>query len=1025
MTAMAGVSKLGVFRDEKKMEGAHALTSSLQQGCNKSSAVLSSTVRELDLIVREIIGVELFDEHQGDNSIDDIHNNETSSSSSSHHNNNDGETKTEDVANSKLPPQLQPQPGSRHNQPNKKTRQHSPTRKSPPMGLSSALDHILFHGSHSPPSSPSSSPVRNGSKYNERDIDWEKIMWESASILSNSRPSPSFMVHRYDRIRRSEHQQQRGREEAKGASEACNQKTSSNLEAALASSNFEGIAIHDTTNRENSNNAPKDKKSDEEKNNGNTATTPIFEGNVANATPGDIVDGGTGSGTAQHLACLLDSPLALALLVVMGVNLEARHTAFRRLAVHEAACADSPMCLGLLMEVGTRYSRELFQRESRVPPAAAASTASAGDGSVLSFESSAAASLSAQGSGLDALGIAGGEAYLSDAMDERSSSASGGKKASKKKLNLFSGWHKGNKTPGGGGGLNHHGLSPLSSPKKGSSSFDDCENKSPETTSFPTVLRVMWEATKFVRSGLMNEMNAAHYILDRIKVSNRAMMILALQCPHLPPSSDAKKASGGEDNYKAPTAMATLSAPHHPSLSPFASIPGLVNHLFHQPPNHRDMQSSFIKRNVDGHGNTPLHWAAFKNSVAAMDVLLSYNVDVNSRAQPSGWTPLHDAAYSDAAEAVDRLIAAGAVVDARSHSGATPLCFAAQEDAPNATRRLLKAGADPAMRCLGNSPGAVHVRANNADNNTFHSRFSGYTPLHYCAHYNAAKAARVLLYENNHRCQYDHQHLSAEDLLEIPDLNEKLPIHVAVARGSSSVLKELLHGGARVETSCHRASSPRAGASARASRVEGLLGGTTSPMAIPRSDDTAGDEINNNTNDMVQSASPSVITPVSSPILRAMIPSQPITSSKPWNCLSQKSIDACKHLIEEVELNWTPERHTLFAPADRVAVVEVLRVGKRLEQVGRGIFLDLWPHVLSFCGRGWFEPVVAMDAEGELVDGKVSAKNERGYHNDDNNEEEISMQCSTASGNSSEGEDAMDFTQFQLDETNNSTDAIL
>ena len=62
-----------------------------------------------------------------------------------------------------------------------------------------------------------------------------------------------------------------------------------------------------------------------------------------------------------------------------------------------------------------------------------------------------------------------------------------------------------------------------------------------------------------------------------------------------------------------------------------------------------------------------------------------------------------------------------------------------------------------------------------------------------------------------------------------------------------------------------------------------------------------------------------------------MIPSQPISSSKPWNCLSQKSIDACKHLITEVEMNWTPTRHALFSPADRLAVVEVLRVGKRLE----------------------------------------------------------------------------------------------
>ena len=34
--------------------------------------------------------------------------------------------------------------------------------------------------------------------------------------------------------------------------------------------------------------------------------------------------------------------------------------------------------------------------------------------------------------------------------------------------------------------------------------------------------------------------------------------------------------------------------------------------------------------------------------------------------------------------------------------------------------------------------------------------------------------------------------------------------------------------------------------------------------------------------------------------------------------------------------------------------MELLRVGKRLEQEGV-IFVDLWPKVLGFCGRGWFD----------------------------------------------------------------------
>jgi hypothetical protein len=86
-----------------------------------------------------------------------------------------------------------------------------------------------------------------------------------------------------------------------------------------------------------------------------------------------------------------------------------------------------------------------------------------------------------------------------------------------------------------------------------------------------------------------------------------------------------------------------------------------------------------------------------------------------------------------------------------------------------------------------------------------------------------------------------------------------------------------------------------------------------------------------------------------------MIPSQPISSSKPWNCLSQQAIDECKELILKSEQSWSPDHHLLFTPQDRKAVMELLRVGKRLEQNGAGIFIDLWPTILSFCGRGWFE----------------------------------------------------------------------
>jgi hypothetical protein len=355
----------------------------------------------------------------------------------------------------------------------------------------------------------------------------------------------------------------------------------------------------------------------------------------------------------------------------------------------------------------------------------------------------------------------------------------------------------------------------------------------------------------------------------------------------------------------------------------------------------------------DGHGNTPLHWAAFKNETDCVSLLLKYNADPNARAHPSGWTPLHDAAYSNSTETIELLMNAGASVDARANSGATPLCFAAQEDAAQAAAMLLVRGADLTTRCAGGP-----VREDGTIGGG-HSRFSGYTPLHYCAHYNANKAAKVLL-----------QHPTSLHAMEIPDLSERLPIHVAVARGSSDVLKELLHAGARVETrqegrkrqsrclmlSSSSSTVSTATMSSSTSSV-GVVHPSTPTRRVPPSPE--------GTPRSRSSSRTGSTTPVSSPLLRSMIPAQPINSSKPWNCLSQRSIDECRALIGEAEQFWTPDRHLLFTPADRKAVMELLRVGKRLEQEGEGLHVTvLWPQILSFCGRGWFE-VADGTAEGD------------------------------------------------------------
>jgi ankyrin repeat protein len=387
-----------------------------------------------------------------------------------------------------------------------------------------------------------------------------------------------------------------------------------------------------------------------------------------------------------------------------------------------------------------------------------------------------------------------------------------------------------------------------------------------------------------------------------------------------------------------------------------------------------------VSGNSDGHGNTPLHWAAFKNETECVSLLLRYNADPNARAHPSGWTPLHDAAYSNSVECIDLLLDAGANVDARANSGASPLCFAAQEDAAEAAELLLRRGADLTTRCAG---GPIRDDGSVQPGALPHSRFSGYTPLHYCAHYNAQRAARALL-----------KHHTSALAMEMPDLSDRLPIHVAVARGSSDVLRELLHAGARVET--RKYTPPSDSASRRRlyqsrrspSSVMSSLSASASP-STPTRRQAPSPELTPRRRSTSRGRSDSA-TPVSSPILRSMIPSQPVASSKPWNCLSQRSIDECRELISQAEQNWAPDRHSLFTPADRQAVMELLRVGKRLELSGAGIFTDLWPLVLSFCGRGWFEVEEAGDDSASILSGQSTGDNDDD-DNDDCGAEQLSL----------------------------------
>ena len=576
-----------------------------------------------------------------------------------------------------------------------------------------------------------------------------RLVWESASMLSNSRPPSSFVIYSKD-----------GDMEMSGEN------------------------------------------------------PPLFDGSVANATPpplGAFGGGGAsgGYGTLLHLACAIDSPLALSMLLVLGADARASHTAFRRLMIHEAACCGSIQCLTLLLELGQECSKILSEMKMS-PPSPRAGFSTRYQTAIPVFP---------------------------DFHDQSSSMNS----------------------PGSPRGKEHTVKGPFQ---------------------FTSILRIMKDTIKQVREGKILELDGSRSLVALARLPEVSRISLARSC----------------------------------SFSPSSSF------------GHFILSQGW----ADGHGNTPLHWAAFKNVAPCVSLLLRYSADANARAQPSGWTPLHDAAYSNSFDSVKLLLEAGADVDLRANSGATPLCFAAQEDAAEAVKLLLDSGADLTARCAGSRNDLIAAGPHATDHP--HGRFSGYTPLHYCSHYNAYHAARVLL-----------AHPNAKAAMEIPDLSERLPIHVAVARASSDVLRELLHSGARIETALPSSPSPvRPPARAR--------------VALPPPPPRALEPVSPQRR---AAAAPAAgvhpASPVSSPVLRSMIPVRPVNSTKPWNCLSQRSIDECRELIALAEQNWDPARHTLFTPADRRAVVELLRVGKRLEQMGTGIFADLWPQVLSFCGRGWFE----------------------------------------------------------------------
>lgn len=618
----------------------------------------------------------------------------------------------------------------------------------------------------------------------------EKMMYERARALTNSRPDSSFTVY--------------------------SRRSTGKSKSSSSSPNPSPEMIGDKK-------LPRTNNMDFE-----NQTTTIFDGAVASGTPvgnAQIRGLGGGSGTIQHLACALDSPFGLALVLAMGADVSSRHTAFRRLVIHEAACCDSPCCLQLLLEMGKGVNKVKDDNKT--------------DDGCMGCQ----------------------ERFSYDSASY-----------------------------------------PVKRQKSNNCLLDlvKTENKpiqSSSRMSFTSLLNCALELVEQLRLEKITEMDAARLILSKATISDENKAIISLIC-----KVDQQEVKAQSQAF-----------PHYLT---YARI-----------------------MNVDGHGNTALHWAAFKNAASCVKLLLKFGANPNAVAESTGWTPLHDAAYSDSADSISILVEAHANVNSKALSGATPLCFAAQEDSPNAARLLLEAGADATIRCC--ESGASDADTTHPQQFLLqHSRFSGYTPLHYCAHYNSHRAAVVLLEHNAKKMN------KSKSLFDIMDLNNKLPIHIVAERGSSDVLKELLHNGVKVKCARNEASV--------ATRQ------TENQNDAYSSSDEDGEEMEQE-NTIIPSSpnvmQTAVVTPISSPILRSLIPTEPVSSSKPWNCLSQTAIDDCKMLLQEAELNWEPKRHYIFTPNDRLAVVELLKVGVRFNHIP----CEIWLLILNFCGREWFNPDVICD----------------------------------------------------------------
>ena len=186
-------------------------------------------------------------------------------------------------------------------------------------------------------------------------------------------------------------------------------------------------------------------------------------------------------------------------------------------------------------------------------------------------------------------------------------------------------------------------------------------------------------------------------------------------------------------------------------------------------------------------GYTPLHWAAWGNSMSAAQEFVRLNADTNAKTV-TGVSPLHLAVYAGSVEVMLVLIHNDANINAKEKDGATPLHWTVSKNAIHLTRLLIDNGADVDAAAnfdatplhwaaIGNTA-KVTLELINGGADVNAKSVNGITPLHLAAWHDSLEVAKLLI-----------QH-GADQTAQTTD--GQLPIHGAIANEATATAEFLL-----------------------------------------------------------------------------------------------------------------------------------------------------------------------------------------------------------------------------------------